>query len=344
MDCDVTFLVDTDRPSYVEAAALYRESFAALGVGVREERYAAGTGGDSLDGAWVLHHTIGPVFRPVPGARNTAVVFHEWDRYPAAWAATLNTFQSVWAPSSHVASTLKTSGVTVPVDLVPPPVAARLPEMKRSWEPSRSFRFLSIGEPHFRKGFHLLMDGFMRAFPTPGEAVLTLKVSAACTWRSPRQDIVLVTEHLERETLLSLYRRHDAYVTASLGEGLGLPLAEAVLAGLPVVANWWGGHRDLVQPSDCWEIAHDVVPQVFCSDPAYHAAGQRCAYSSAERIAAALRAVRDAEPAERERRARRARAALDDSHATPRIARLVHRHHAAVSADHTGVRDHAAAR
>jgi glycosyltransferase involved in cell wall biosynthesis len=325
MDRQVIFLVDRDRPSYVEAAELYREAFAEAGIGVLDMPYAAAERGP-LPSAWIVHHTIGPLLRPVPDALNTAVVFHEWDRYPAPWVAALNAFQSVWAPSTHVASTLRASGVTTPIDLVPPPVAARRMPPKTSWTAPPPFRLLSIGEAHFRKGFHLLIDGFMRAFPASGDAMLTLKVSPSCTWRPPRTDIVLIADHLDCSDLLSLYRRHDAYVTASLGEGLGLPVAEAVLAGLPLVANAWGGHCDLVRPADSWPIAHELVPQVFCSDPSYYADGQRCAYSSADQVAAALRAVRASTPAEREARALRARSALRSSHGVAEIAALVQRH------------------
>lgn len=338
MAVDVIFLVDTERPSYVEAARLYREAFAIAGIAVREERYAAVR--RPRYGAWVLHHTIGPLLRPVPGAHNTAVVFHEWDRYPAAWVATLNDFQSVWAPSVHVADTLRASGVSVPIDFVPTPVAARSLFATRSYRASSPFRFLSIGEAHFRKGFHLLINGFLMAFPEEGAATLTLKVSPTCAWQSPRADISIVADRLDRGDLLALYRDHDAYVTASLGEGLGLPVAEAVMAGLPVVANRWGGHRDLVRAEDCWEIGHDVVPQVFCSDPSYFAPGQRCAWSAPEQVAAAMREVCAASPVAREKRALDARTALGRSHGTPRVAALVAEHFHAVASDPPGVIAH----
>lgn len=339
----VTFLVDRDRPSYVEAAHLYREAFTTLGIGVGEESYPVSERA-AMYGAWVLHHTIGPLFRPIRGAHNTAVVFHEWDRYPAAWVETLNGFDSVWAPSSHVAATLCASGVTTLVHLVPPPVAARRVPTKSSWRAGAPFRLLSIGEAHFRKGFHLLIDGFLRAFPREGEATLTLKVSPSCTWQSPRGDIDVVAERLDRDDLLSLYRGHDAYVSASLGEGFGLPVAEAVLAGLPVVANLWGGHRDIVRSPDCWEVGYRPVPQLFCSEPSYYAPGQCCAWSSAEQIAMALAAVRQATPETRQARALRARAALEDSHGPSRVAAAVGHHYDAIAADPPGVVAYAAIR
>jgi glycosyltransferase involved in cell wall biosynthesis len=185
---------------------------------------------------------------------------------------------------------------------------------RSNWEARAPFRFLAVGEPHFRKGFHLLLDGYLRAFPRVGLAELTLKVSAACEWRAPRADITLVRERLSPDALANLYDTHDALVSASLGEGLGLPIAEAAAARLPVVTNLWGGHRDIVTEGDCWEIGHEEVPQLFCSTPDYFAAGQRCAYSAPDRIADALLAVLNATPAEREARARRAWMTLRERH------------------------------
>jgi hypothetical protein len=333
MNAPVIFLADTDRPSYVEVAGLYERAFAAFGVAVQSRPLAAR---DRIPAdAWVLHHTIGPMFSPCPGLHNTAVVFHEWDRYPAAWIAALNTFESVWAPSTYVGSTLQTSGLRVPMRLVRPPVTACRVPQNASWHASSPFRFLAIGDAHFRKGFHLLFDGFVRAFPVQGEATLTVKLPRGCGWRSPRPDITIVADSLGRDELLALYSTHDAYVSASLGEGLGLPVAEAVMAALPVVVNVWGGHADLVRPADCWPISHEVVPQAFCSDPAYYAPGQRCAYASPERIAFALRTVFEATAHEREARARRAKAAIEETHGMSRIVALVQGQYEALAAAST---------
>lgn len=319
------FLVDRDRGSYVRAADLYRAAFRAANIDIETQDYAAARP-ESLRHRWVLHHTIGPLFRRVEGATNTAVVFHEWSRYPGAWLETLNQFESIWAPSHHVSSLLVSSGATTKVRFVPPPVAHEDTRGKQSWHASAPFRFLSVGESHFRKGFHLLIAGYLAAFPEPGVAELTLKVSPSCDWQSPRADIRLLRDRLSRSELDALFLSHDAYVTASLGEGLGLPLAEAILALLPAAANWWGGHRDLVQPDNFWEIAHEELPQPFCSQPSFYATDQHCAYSSPDRIASVLRAIVNAPPGERERRARRAHAALRETHGLQSAATFVREH------------------
>jgi glycosyltransferase involved in cell wall biosynthesis len=297
------FLVDHERGSYTRAAELYAAAFDAAGLGVEMRSYSALDSND-LAGRWVLHHTIGPLFQYVPGARNTAVVFHEWSRYPSGWRAALDQFESVWAPSRHVEELLLASGLKAPLHYVPPPLAHAGTARRSSWQASRPFRFLAVGEPHFRKGFHLLLEGYQRAFPHVGEAQLTLKVSPACTWETPRDDITLVRERLSPDRLSALYAEQDALVSVSLGEGLGLPVAEAVDALMPVTTNLWGGHRDTIGPDGAWVIPHDEMPQLFCSAPSYFAEGQRCAYSSPERIASALLAIASATPEERERRAR----------------------------------------
>jgi len=307
------FLVDIDRGSYAHAAQLYAAAFREAGIEIELRRYPSEAPRD-LSGRWVLHHTIGPLYRRVDGATNTAVVFHEWSRYPALWAETLNRFESIWAPSRHVEETLCASGIRAPIHYVPPPLSFDGTPARRSWESRGPFRFLAVGEPHFRKGFHLLLDGYLRAFPRVGLAELTLKVSAACDWRSPRADVTLVRERLSQDALANLYDTQDALVSASLGEGLGLPVAEAVATRLPVVTNLWGGHREIVTEGGCWAIEHEEVPQLFCSTPDYFAEGQRCAYSAPDRIADALLAVVTATPAEREARAARAWTTLRERH------------------------------
>jgi glycosyltransferase involved in cell wall biosynthesis len=113
-----------------------------------------------------------------------------------------------------------------------------------------------------------------------------------------------------REALLNRYRGFDLFASASLGEGLGLPVAEAILAGLPVLANDWGGHRDLLRAGAFFPIPHAVVPQPFCSRPDYYAPGQRCAVASVEGIAQALRRAARTSVTTRLEMAERARLAL----------------------------------
>jgi glycosyltransferase involved in cell wall biosynthesis len=279
----------------------------------------------ALRGAVVFHNTIGPLLTPVPGVVNVALPLHEWSRYPAAWIERLHRFDAVWTASRFVARTLRASGLRTPLTFVPPALDLEMPTRKRSRRAGQPFRFLSCGEPHFRKAFHLLIEGFLEAFPKPGVATLTIKTSTQCRWDPPRRDIVIRPELLSRAEMLDLYRGFDAYASVSLGEGLGLPVAEATLAGLPVVANRWSGHADLIPPTGCFNVGYRLVDQPFCSEPSYYAAGQRCAWPRPGEIVAALRSAVAASARARFQMAHLARSHLLNTFGTASATRRIRR-------------------
>ena len=207
---------------------------------------------------------------------------------PNCWIQLLNKFDEVWTTTDHVLDLLKRGGLKVPVFKLPPALdSENIPE-KRNWNLSEKPKFYFVGEPHFRKGHHLLMQGFMRAFPKAGEASLTIKTSPSCEWESPRNDIILIKEKWPREKLLAEYASHDCFISASLAEGLGLPIAEAIMSGLPVCTNFWGGHKSLLSKGSFVEIKHEEIIQPFTSDPAFYTENQKCAYSSPANIGDAI--------------------------------------------------------
>lgn len=308
----VALLTDFERGSYEVICRLYRLTLEGAGVTVTEEPIPVSAeerekAEERFVGKTVFHNTIGPLFHPLPRSFNIALPHHEWSRYPKGWVDTLNRFDEVWTTSDFVANIMRDSGVKTPILFMPPALDVDAVPRKTGWEAGRPFRFYSCGEAHFRKGFHLLMEGFMTAFPKTGEARLVIKTSPSCKWVSPREDIQIVTRWMTRGDLLADYKNHDAYVSASLGEGLGLPLAEAALAGLPVTANFWGGHESLLADGGFFNIGFRVVDQFFCSDPSYFAPGQKCALSTPEMIAEAFRRVYESTPEERKTMATLAR-------------------------------------
>lgn len=63
--------------------------------------------------------------------------------------------------------------------------------------------------------------------------------------------IHLIHGNMTKQEVAALFRLYSVkgYITATRGEGYGLPLIEAAAAGVPVIATGWSGHLDFLQDS-----------------------------------------------------------------------------------------------
>lgn len=290
----IFIICDLHRGSYKVIAELYQHILQSCS----EKCFIISTPKDSVErkvfsskiplGSLCIHITLGDSFIPIPGSYNIAQPWHEWSKYPPHWIGLLNQFDEIWSPTNHLSELLQNSALKSAIYKLPPTLVPEEIPQKIDWKKHSPTRFYFVGEPHFRKGHHLLMQGFIKAFPKVGESQLTIKTNPSCEWESPREDIILIKEFWSREQLLAEYSNHDCFVSASLAEGLGLPIAEAIKAKLPICTNYWGGHKDLVKNGAFIEIVHEEVIQPFTSNPKFYAEDQKCAYSSPENIKNAL--------------------------------------------------------
>jgi len=289
----ISILTDFHRGSYAIIGRLFERSLSGLcSVNHRatpRNKIEREVAYQELKKSIIVHNTLGDGFVPLQNCYNIALPAHEWSQFPQKWIERLNQFDEVWTTTDHVKNLLHECGLKVPCLKLPPALDIENISSKNDWEIKNKPRFLAVGEPHFRKGHHLLMSGFEKAFPEVGQAQLTIKTYPSCNWVSPRKDIKVIKEDWPREKLLAEYAKHDYFISASLGEGLGLPIAEAIMAELPVCTNFWGGHKSLLTSGGFVEISHKEIIQPFASDPAFYAEDQKCAYSSPESISHALK-------------------------------------------------------
>jgi alpha-1,3-rhamnosyl/mannosyltransferase len=134
---------------------------------------------------------------------------------------------------------------------------------------------LAVGSLEPRKNLERLLDAWT-ALPDRLRSTHQLVVVAADGWRQRtilrRLDgladtgSVLRVGRLNDAELAALYRRARALVFPSLAEGFGLPVAEAMACGAPVVTSnssslpeVAGGAAILVDPEDADEIAAAVA-------------------------------------------------------------------------------------
>lgn len=243
-------------------------------------------------------HVDGPVLysswiRPEMNCYTRAELFirsmFEASRLPASWPAMLNKACTVIVPTSFVADAFRSSGVTVPLEVVPDgidPVA--YPYLSRPLRPGVTTLIVGAvynrlyGLPGIADRKHLPegIAAWQRAFDGDREARLILK----CRW-GQREDfpadprITLVTEEEHTRGIAHWYAEAD--VLLALGsEGFGLPLIEAMATGLPVIALASEGQGDV-----CREAADMVlaVPPAHW-EPHVHEGGETCGVRGAPAV------------------------------------------------------------
>jgi glycosyltransferase involved in cell wall biosynthesis len=224
----------------------------------------------------VIRNLYPPRFERPAGRLNLSYFFWEDSLLPAGWGERLSRgFDAVLAPSEHVREVLRASGVTVPIEVLPPVVESETPveEIAPARLPTaRKTKFLSIGSAFPRKGTDVLISAFARAFSAADDVVLVLKTfpnvhnTVAETLenlRASRPDcpeILHIDRDMPREELLGLYRAADAFVHPARAEGFGLPAAEAMLFGVPVIAPDSTGLADFCNAETALLVPHRPAP------------------------------------------------------------------------------------
>ena len=130
----------------------------------------------------------------------------------------------------------------------------------------------SIASGFERKNPLALVAAFARAFPEPDPARVRLSllltnaehysparpaIEAAC---AGRPDIAITWEPLAPVALARWLGEADLYAALHRSEGFGLPLAEAMLAGIPVMATGWSGNRDFMDETNSLLVDYRLVP------------------------------------------------------------------------------------
>ncbi len=188
----------------------------------------------------------------------------EFGSLPKDWVGPMSTMlDEMWVPSSFVRECYVRSGIpaervfVVPngVDVNrfhPDATPIKLATKKR-------FKFLFVGGTIPRKGIDILLEVYSSTFTSDDDVCLIIKDMGAKTFyqgQTAQQmikgyqsapnapEIEYIEEMLPDEELSGLYRACDCLVHPYRGEGFGLPIAEAMASGLPVIVTGYGAALD----------------------------------------------------------------------------------------------------
>ena len=170
----------------------------------------------------------------------------------------------MWAYSRYVRDCYVDSGVDpdrvaiVPAGIDPERFRPGLQGLETLPE-GRGFRFLFVGGTLYRKGIDVLLRAYHEAFDagddvsliikdmgvdtfyrkqTAGDRIRQLQADPSCA------DIIYLTQDMPGRDMPRLYASADALVHPYRGEGFGLPVAEAMACGLPVIVTRGGACDD----------------------------------------------------------------------------------------------------
>jgi O-antigen biosynthesis alpha-1,2-mannosyltransferase len=134
------------------------------------------------------------------------------------------------------------------------------------------FRFLHVSSCFPRKGAEVMLEAYGRAFSAHDEVTLVIKtfpnphneihdwLAAARAQKADFPDVVVIEDDLTDGQLKALYLQSHALVAPSKAEGFGLPMAEAMLSGLPVITTAWSGQIDFCDEEAAWLVDYDFEP------------------------------------------------------------------------------------
>jgi glycosyltransferase involved in cell wall biosynthesis len=242
------------------------------------------------------------------GGYNIAYPAWELARYPAEWAAVLDRFDEVWAPSRFVKAALE-GAVSRPVHHMPLPVDLKLTAFlgRRHFGIAEDafvvlffFDLLSFAS---RKNPGAVLDAFEIVARRRPEAELLCVIKARGGAGDAAEaelearvaalggKALLIAGDLSDNEIKNLVRVSDVFVSLHRSEGFGRGMAEAMAFGRPAVATGYSGNLDFMVAGTSLLVDYDLTPVAPGAYP--HGDGQVWAEPSAEHAAALIEQLLD---------------------------------------------------
>lgn len=212
------------------------------------------------------------------GKYNIGYWFWELSEFPEEWLPSLSYFDEIWVASDFCLDSIsKVSPVPV-VKISPSVVIDDSTNISREFfglDASRfiflmMFDFLSFIE---RKNPMAVVEAFRLAFKPEDDVTLVIK-STSSSYNRPMLEhlsrlvdglnVKIIDVYLNKHELHSLINLCDCYVALHRSEGFGLPLAEAMLMGKPVIATAYSGNMEFMNVNNSFLVKYKLVE--LCED------------------------------------------------------------------------------
>lgn len=198
----------------------------------------------------------------------------ELESVPERWIEAQNLVNEIWVPSQFCAEAIGPR-MSKPTYMLPHPLDLDAFEhspsaQAHSKEPFTVFFAYDVRSSHARKNPEASIHAFRRGLNGVSQARFLIKVSGLHEYpeavHSVRRAIAgdprvnIVTDELKAHEMIALIKKVDAVISLHRAEGFGLLLAQAMLAGKPVVATDWSGNSEFMDSSNSFPVPNVLVP------------------------------------------------------------------------------------
>ncbi|THF79053.1 glycosyltransferase family 4 protein [Cohnella fermenti] len=239
---------------------------------VSEPEYAINLVHVNADQMPVAYGELGPSWFE---GRYTIGYWHwELPEFPDEFAEGFRYVDEVWVPSAFVARGVAAKS-PVPVVRIPHGVEVRVPPgmSRRTFGlPERRFLFLMMYDTFSyssRKNPASVIEAYRRAalqFGLPADLVVKMnnpqpeEIAAIRRATEDLPGVHLIDRTLGRLETNALLACADCLVSLHRAEGFGLPIAEAMELGKPVIATAWSGNEDFMSPGNSGAVRYRLQP------------------------------------------------------------------------------------
>jgi glycosyltransferase involved in cell wall biosynthesis len=264
-------------------------------------------------GGPLLCHVNPPDFQAVlfrlrlSGRARTLIAHWVWELpvVGRVWRDAFRLVHEAWVPSAFVADALRASGFAGPIRLVAYPIRAPEHAPAPPSRPRGMFTVLTVFA--FESGFDRknplgAIAAFRAAFADHDDARLIIKTRGRSLSGEPERrladavagaaNVTVIDGEFDDDAMAGLLERSDVLLSLHRSEGFGLPLAEAMMAGKPVIATAWSGNLDFMRKG-CACLVPAELAAASDETPVYDGLRARWADPSQASAANWLRRLRD---------------------------------------------------
>lgn len=199
----------------------------------------------------------------------------ESEYFPDEYIKNLSFYNEIWFPSSYCEKIIS-KYITLPTKIIPYPTEINLTPLNEieynHFFDINKFNFLFLFDYNStleRKNTLNLIRSFKKAFKAEDLRVtLTIKTSRSTRFKNeknqlireigPYQNIVLVENIYEKNTLHHIIKNCDCYISLHRAEGYGLTMAEAMYFGKPVIATGYSGNLEFMTKENSFLVDYEM--------------------------------------------------------------------------------------